>query len=131
MAYINIEEENKIADVVYEASREVFETLGPGLLESAYEMCLERELKLRGLDVQRQVPVPLSYKQVSIETAYRADMIVEGKVIIELKSVKEIEDIFFAQLNTYLKIANKKLGILINFNVPYIGAGFKRWIVKK
>lgn len=102
------------------------QTLGPGLLESAYEECLFYELKKSGLDVQKQKALPLVYEEVKLDVGYRIDIIFENKLIIEVKSVEVLNDIHFAQLLTYLKLTDCKLGLLINFNVTLIKNGIKR-----
>ena len=101
-------------------------TLGPGLLESAYEECLFYELKKSGLDVQKQKALPLVYEEVKLDVGYRIDIIIENKLIIEVKSVEVLNDVHFAQLLTYLKLTDCKLGLLINFNVTLIKNGIKR-----
>ena len=100
--------------------------MGPGLLESAYEKCLFYELKKIGLRVEKQKPLPLIYEEVKLDVGYRIDIIVENKLIIENKSVEALNDVHFAQLLTYLKLTNCKLGLLINFNVSLIKNGVKR-----
>ena len=99
---------------------EVYKNLGPGLLESVYEEALTFELKQRGLKVERQVQVPILYKGNTLKTELRLDMLVENQVIIELKSVKELQDVHFKQTLTYCKLMNKRLGILVNFFVDDI-----------
>ncbi|RKY75018.1 GxxExxY protein, partial [candidate division KSB1 bacterium] len=101
---------------------------GPGLLESAYETCLERELVIRGLKVKRQVGLPLVYKDISCDIGYRVDLLVENKVIIEIKSVEALNDVHIAQVLTYLKLSRCKLGLLINFNVKRLKEGVKRLV---
>ena len=104
--------------------------LDPGLLESAYQLALKRELKLRGLGVRAKVPVELFYKDEFLGKAYEIDLLVENEIIIENKSCEAITPIFTAQLITYLKLYNKRLGYLINFNVPLLKDGFKRVVHK-
>jgi GxxExxY protein len=111
------------------AAIEVHRSLGPGLLESAYEACLAVELRERGLFVEEQVMVPVVYKGRPIEAAYRIDLLVEKSVVVELKSVDEVTPVHEAQLITYLKLANKKVGLLINFNVELLKNGITRRIV--
>lgn len=94
--------------------------LGPGLLESAYENALAYDLTEIGLDVQQQVPMPFIYKEIKMEVGYRIDLIVENKVIVEVKSVESLAPVHFAQTLTYLKLAEKKLGLLINFNTKLL-----------
>jgi len=100
--------------------------LGPGLLESAYEECLCRELAIRGITFERQKPLAVSYKGVKLDCGYRLDIVVGGLVILELKAIEKVEPINEAQLLTYLKLSDLKLGILINFNVPILKDGIKR-----
>lgn len=102
-------EEKAIADAIFEAAKEVLEQLGPGLLESVYEMCLEHELKLRGFSVERQVPLSVKYKDLEMDNLFRIDLWVNKKVVIELKTVSEMKDVYKAQLNTYLKLSNCNL----------------------
>jgi GxxExxY protein len=112
--------ENEISYQIRGAIYEVYKTLGPGLLESVYEEALVYELKQRGLQVERQKSVPVQYKDVTLNTDLRLDLLVEDKVIVELKSVTEMKDVFYKQTLTYCKLLNKKLGILVNFNVDDI-----------
>lgn len=118
--------ENEISSKIIGAAIEVHRQLGPGLLESTYETCLVFELRQQGLLVQSQVPIPVIYKEIKLETAYRLDIIVENNIIIEAKSVDELAPIHMAQMLTYLKLSNRKLGLLINFNVAKLGDGLKR-----
>ena len=118
--------ENEIAKVVFDAAKDVLKELGPGLLEKAYEECLCYELQRRGIKIERQKRLPVVYKGMSIDCDFVMDVVVEGKVVLELKAVGEMNDLFKAQLLTYLKLTGCKLGLLINFNVPYIGAGIQR-----
>lgn len=117
---------NEITKNIIGAAIEVHRTLGPGLLESTYEACLFYELEQMGLYVERQVELPINYKNVSLETGYRIDLIVENDVIVELKSVKELLPVHTAQIITYLKIANKSKGLLMNFNEARLIDGVKR-----
>lgn len=112
--------ENEISYQVRGAIYEVYKTLGPGLLESVYEEALVYELEQRGLKVERQKQVPIQYKGVILKTDLRLDLLVEDKVIVELKSVAEMKDVYYKQTLTYCKLLNKKLGILVNFNVDDI-----------
>ncbi len=118
--------ENELSRIVFDSALKVHQNLGPGLLESAYEECLFYELKKTGLDVQKQKALPLVYEEVKLDVGYRIDMIIENKLIIEVKSVEAINDVHFAQLLTYLKLTDCKLGLLINFNVTLIKNGIKR-----
>ena len=104
----------------------VHTVLGPGLLESAYEACLYYELNKTGLKVAKQVPLPLVYEDVKLECGYRIDLLVENKVIVEIKSVESLNPIHSVQLLTYLKLSNCKLGLLLNFNVLQLKDGIKR-----
>jgi len=122
--------ENEISEKIIGAAIEVHKLLGPGLLESAYEMSLERELNLRGLHVKRQVNLPLVYKDVKCDIGYRIDLLVEDKVIVEIKSVELINDVHITQMLTYLKLTKCKLGLLINFNVALLKNGIKRLVNK-
>ncbi len=119
-------EENKISDKVIGCAIQVHRELGAGLLESSYEACLYYELVQSGLFVERQKPLPLIYKEVKLDCAYRIDLLVENKVIIEVKAVESLHDIHMAQILTYLKLTNCKLGLLINFNVTLLRYGIKR-----
>ena len=118
--------EDEISKFVLEAGLRIHKTLGPGLLESAYEACLFYELMKLNLEVKRQVPLTLQYEEVFLDCAYKADIIVNDKVIIEIKAVKKLEDIHSAQLLSYLRISHLKLGLLINFNETTFIQGFKR-----
>ncbi|MBS7252717.1 GxxExxY protein [Flavobacterium branchiicola] len=112
--------ENEISYKVRGAIFKVFNSLGPGLLESVYESALCYQLKKDGLQVVKQIDLPVKYDDIYLDITFRLDILVEDKVIIELKSVEEIKPIHFKQLNTYLKLTNKKLGILVNFNCSNI-----------
>lgn len=120
--------ENKISKIVFELGMKVHRTLGPGLLESSYEECLFYELSKSNLKVERQKILPVYYEWKLMETSYRTDIIVEDKLILELKAVESINDLHLAQLLTYLKLSNCKLGLLINFNVSLFKNGVKRVI---
>ncbi len=115
-----------IAKDVVGAAYKIHTKLGPGLLESAYEACLAYELTKRGYQVERQKPQPVIYDGLEIEVGYRLDVLVNGEVIVELKSVEQVLPIHHAQLMTYLKLSGKTLGLLINFNVPVIKQGIRR-----
>ena len=108
---------------------EVHRELGPGLLESAYEQCLAYELRRNGLSFELQKPMPVEYKGVQLDCGYRLDLLVEGKVIVELKAMAALEPIHEAQILTYLKLAKVKTGLLINFNVPRLKDGLKRFVL--
>ena len=118
--------ENDISKIVFESALKVHRSLGPGLLESAYEECLFYELKKLNLNVEKQKALPLIYEDVKLDVGYRIDIIVENKFIIEIKSVVELNDVHLAQLLTYLKLSNCKLGLLINFNVRLLKEGVRR-----
>lgn len=119
----------ELAKTIYDCAFEVHKHLGPGLLESAYEACLEKELQEAGIDVERQKSIPVSYKGVQLEAGYRLDLFVDQKVIVELKSVDAIHPLHTAQLMTYLKLAKCRLGFLINFNVMLLKDGIKRYVL--
>ena len=110
------------------AAIEVHRLLGPGLLESAYEECLCHELTLRKLGVQRQVPVPVVYKEVELECGYRLDLVVERKVILELKSIEAFSPVHEAIMLTYLRLSGYRIGLLINFNVTILKDGIRRFV---
>jgi GxxExxY protein len=118
--------ENELSRIVFDCALKVHQSLGPGLLGSAYEECLYYELRKTGLNVEKQKSLPLIYEEVKLDVGYRIDIIVENKLIIEIKSVEALNDVHFAQLLTYLKLTNCKLGLLINFNVSLIKNGVKR-----
>lgn len=118
--------ENEIAREVVDAAVKLHSNLGPGLLESVYETVLARELERRGLRVERQVPIPIEYDGLRFDEGFRADIIVAGKVILELKSVEQLSKVHHKQLFTYLKLADKRLGLLLNFGADLMKAGIKR-----
>jgi GxxExxY protein len=118
--------ENEIAKEIVDAAFKIHTTLGPGLLESVYEVVLAYELKQRGLLVVRQQPIPVVYEKVHLEEGFRADLIIEGKVIIELKSVEVIAPVHKKQVLTYLRLTNLKLGLLINFGEALVKDGISR-----
>ena len=120
--------ENEISNLVFNAALTIHKELGLGLLESAYEECLYYELIKLGLSVEKQKPLPLVYKEVKLEIGYRVDLFVERKFIVEVKSVEALNDVHLAQILTYLKLADCKLGMLINFNVVLLKNGVKRII---
>ncbi len=122
--------ENEIAKQIVDAAYKVHTTLGPGLLESVYEAVLVQELERRALEVIRQQPIPVVYEGVHLELGFRADLIVGRKVIVEIKSVEEIADVHKKQLLTYLRLADKCLGLLINFNTNLIRDGITRMVNK-
>ncbi len=118
--------ENEITGCVIAAAIEVHRNLGAGLLESAYEECLCYELSLRGVRFQRQVHLPVNYKGLKLECGYKLDLLVEDVVVVELKAVEALAPVHHAQLLTYLRVLNKPVGLLINFNVPVLRNGLKR-----
>jgi len=117
---------NKLTEQIIGCAIKVHRTLGPGLLESAYQECLFFELKKAGLLVEKEKPLPLFYDDVKLDCGYRIDLLVEEKLVIEIKSVDVLDDIHLAQTLTYLKLGNYKLGLLINFNVTLLKHGIKR-----
>jgi GxxExxY protein len=118
--------ENELSKIVVDICYKIHTKLGPGLLESVYEAILYYELNKLGLKVQKQKPLPVYWEEIVLEVGFRADLIVEDKVILEIKSVAEIANVHPKQVLTYLKITNMKLGLLINFNESYIKDGIKR-----
>ena len=117
---------NALTERIIGAAIEVHRELGPGLLESAYEAALAYELTLQGVHIERQKEQPVRYKGILIETGFRIDVLVEGQVVVELKAVDALLPIHEAQLLTYLKLSNCRIGLLINFNVPLLKQGIKR-----
>lgn len=120
--------ENEIAKIVFELGLKIHRNLGPGLLESAYEECLYYEIKKFGLNVEKQKVLPLVYEEVKLDAGYRLDLLVENKLIIEVKSVESLNDVHLAQVLTYLRLSNCKLGLLINFNTALFKNGVRRII---
>ena len=118
--------ENEIAKIIVDVAYHVHKRLGPGLLESVYETVLAYKLEKRGLKVERQIPVPIVYEGISFNEGFRADVIVEDKVIVELKSVETVAPVHKKQLLTYLRLADKRLGLLINFGSELIRDGISR-----
>ncbi len=118
--------ENEIGKIVVDCAFKVHKALGPGLLESTYEVCLRYELMQSGLAVEQQKALLVVYQDVKLECGYRMDLLVEQKVVIEIKSVEALNDVHMAQILTYLKLSDRKLGFLINFNVSLIKDGIKR-----
>lgn len=119
---------NEVTGQILDAAIKVHQTLGPGLLESAYEACLIYELGKRGLNVSAQVPVPIIYEEVRLEAGYRLDLVVEDAVVVEIKSVEAILPIHKAQLLSYLKLSGYKVGLLVNFNVELLKQGVTRLV---
>ena len=120
---------NEITQQIIGAAIEVHRQLGPGLLESAYEECLCHELTIRKLNFERQKPIPLVYKETKLDCGYRLDVLVEGKIVVELKSTDGLGPIHEAIILTYLKLSGHKLGLLINFNVSLLKDGIKRFVM--
>ena len=121
--------ESDLTRQIIGAAMEVHRVLGPGLLESAYQTCLAWELRERGLAFEAQVALPVVYKGVALDCGYRLDLVVQGKVIIELKAVEAILPVHEAQLLTYLRLSGRKVGLLINFNVPLLKDGITRRVL--
>jgi GxxExxY protein len=121
--------DNEISHEIIGAAIEVHRLLGPGLLESAYEECLSKELALRNLHVERQKPVPVVYKDVKLECGYRIDLLVESRIVVELKSIESLAAIHEAIILTYLRLSGHRLGLLINFNVKVLKDGIRRYII--
>ena len=120
--------ENELSKIVFECGLKVHRALGPGLLESAYEECLFYELMKANVYVENQKGLPLVYEEVKLDIGYRTDLIIENKLIVEIKAVEALNDIHLAQILTYLKLSKCKLGLLINFNVVLFKDGVKRVI---
>lgn len=118
--------ENEIANKVIGLAINIHSTLGPGLLESAYQECLYYKIQKSGFKVEKEKPMPLIFEEVKLDCGYRIDLLVENKLVIEIKSVDAINDIHLAQTLTYMKLGNYKLGLLINFNVDLLKNGIKR-----
>ncbi|HCE56588.1 MAG TPA: GxxExxY protein [Prolixibacteraceae bacterium] len=119
---------NQLSGEILDAAITVHKEMGPGLLESVYELCLFKELQLRNIFVENQVAVPLYYKGENLNKDFRIDILVEKEIIVELKTVDYILPVHEAQIISYLKLTDKKLGFLINFNVPLLKEGFKRFV---
>ncbi len=117
---------NKLTEKIIGCAIEVHSAIGPGLLESAYEECLCYELAQRGIKFERQVPLPISYKNVKLDCGYKMDLVVEGLIIVEIKAVERVIPVHEAQLLSYLKLYDKKIGLLLNFHVPRLRDGIKR-----
>ena len=125
---MELKELNRISVSIIDAAIEVYKELGTGLLESIHEICLAKEIFRRGLNVQRQVYLPVIYKSELLELNFRIDLLVEREVIVEIKSSHGINPVFEAQLLTYLKLSNKRLGLLLNFNEVLLKNGIKRML---
>ncbi len=122
-------EENEISRKIIGLSIEVHRTLGPGLLESAYKECLYFKMVQSGLKAEKEKPIPLVYEEVKLDCGYRIDILVENKVVIEIKSIEALTDVHTAQILTYMKLGCFKLGLLINFNVFLLKDGIRRFII--
>lgn len=123
--------ENEVGTLILDAAFQVHKELGPGLLESTYEACLSYEAIQRGLFIETQLPLPVIYKEVKLECGYRIDILAERKVIVELKAVEALNDVYMAQVLTYMKLSGCKLGYLINFNVKQLKDGIRRIVLGK
>jgi GxxExxY protein len=119
----------ELTENIIGAAIEVHKTIGPGLLESAYEQCLDHEMRLRGLNFDRQVPLPVFYKGLKLDCGYRLDFLVKKAVVLELKAIDALQPIHEAQVLTYLKLGGWTVGLLINFNVPVLVNGVKRVVL--
>jgi GxxExxY protein len=126
---MSIQEINPLTELIIAAAIEVHRALGPGLLESAYELCLCHELTLRGIPFKRQVELPVVYKGIKLDCGYRVDILVADVIPLELKTVDKIHPIHEAQLITHLKLGNWTVGLLINFNVPVLKDGIRRKVL--
>lgn len=122
---------NDITKIIIGKAIEVHRALGPGLLESAYQECLFYELQNSGLSVKKEVPMPIIYKDIKLDHGYRIDILVENKIVVELKHVETLTDVHEAQILTYLKLGGYEIGLLINFNEKLIKRGIKRYINSK
>jgi len=123
---VELTELNQLTEKIIGAAIEVHKALGPGLMESAYEECLCRELALRKIPFERQRPLPVAYKGTKLDCGYRLDMLVAGSVVVEIKALEKVLPIHEAQLLTYLRLGGWKIGLLVNFNVPVLKSGIKR-----
>lgn len=119
---------NQITEIIIGCAIKIHRKLGPGLLESAYQACLFYELKKAGLKVEKEKPMPIIYEEVKLDHGYRIDLLVEDKVVVELKTIEKFHDVHTAQVLTYLKLGEYKLGLLLNFNVTLLKHGIKRII---
>jgi GxxExxY protein len=121
-------DENQLSNLIIGCAIEVHKILGPGLLESAYENCLAYELSQKGVTILQQIPMPIVYKEVRLDHGYRMDLLVDGRVVVEVKSVEFISDVHEAQLLTYLKLGDYRLGLILNFNTSTLKSGIKRLV---
>jgi GxxExxY protein len=119
---------NRLSSIILNAAITVHREMGPGLLESVYQQCMVKELRSRKLNVNEMVPIPLQYKGEPLNKDYIADILIENEIILELKATEEILGVHEAQIISYLKLANKRLGFLTNFNVPLLKYGFRRYV---
>jgi len=119
----------KITNDIIGCALDVHRALGPGLLESAYESCLEYELLSKGYKVERQKPIPIVYKDLKLDHGYRIDLLINDQVIIEIKSIEAFNPVHEAQVLTYMKFAEKRIGLLLNFNVKLLKEGLKRYVM--
>jgi GxxExxY protein len=126
---MKLQRENELSNIILGAAIEVHTQLGPGLLESAYQECLYFELKSKGLEVTKEKPLPIVYKDIKLDHGYRIDLLVENKVVIEIKTVEYFTDVHTAQVLTYLKLGNFNLGMLLNFHVTSLKNGIKRIVL--
>lgn len=120
--------DNKLTQQIIGAAIEVHKALGPGLLESAYQECLFHELKSNNLKVQKEVALPIVYKDIKLDHGYRLDLLIENRIVVELKTVECFTDVHFAQVLTYLKLGKYPIGLLINFHTKLLKSGIKRFI---
>jgi GxxExxY protein len=125
---MNIMSDNELSKLIIGCAIEVHKQLGPGLLESAYQECLYYEIKQAGLKVQKEKPMPIVYKEVKLDHGYRIDLLIEEKVVVEIKTVEAFSDVHTAQVLTYLRLGNYKLGLLFNFQTTVLKNGIKRVI---
>lgn len=123
-----MEVENRLSNIIIGKAIEVHRQLGPGLLESAYQECLYYELSESGLYVEKEKPLPITYKKIKLDHGYRIDLLIENKVVIEVKTVENLTEVHSAKVLTYMKLGNYKLGLLINFDVVLLKSGLKRFI---
>ena len=128
ISVMNRELQNQLSKQILDSCMAVHKEMGPGLLESVYQLCLVKELQSRGIQVEQEVPIPLFYKGEKLNKDFRIDILVEDEIILELKAIDDILPVHEAQIISYLKMTNKKLGFLINFNVPLMKEGFNRYV---
>ena len=122
--------ENELASIVFNAGLKVHKTLGPGLLEGAYEECLYYELQKSGMLIEKQKALPLIYEEIKLDTGYRMDLLIENKLVVEIKAVDALNELHWAQVLTYLKLSGCKLGLLMNFNTVLFKEGVRRVVNK-